>query len=129
QAADGIRDKLVTGVQTCALPISPVVTTIPPDAPPTTATTAPPAPTPPRPVDRPSRSAVAPPPAAAPQTTQDKIAAAMARITYPWRQTGYRIVFSGPQPGVQGRTSPPSMGFIEIYVRPDETVDNLAHVI
>lgn len=107
----------------------PVVTTITPDAPPTTATTAPPAPTPPRPVDRPSRSAVAPPPAAAPQTTQDKIAAAMARITYPWQQTGYRIVFSGSQPGMQGRTSPRSMGFIEIYVRPDETVDNLAHVI
>jgi len=72
---------------------------------------------------------VAPPPTAAPQTAQDKIAAAMARITYPWQQTGYRIVFSGPQPGMQGRTSPRSMGFIEIYVRPDETVDNLAHVI
>src|SRR2546425_5968132 len=25
QAEDGIRDKLVTGVQTCALPISPVI--------------------------------------------------------------------------------------------------------
>src|SRR5205823_10054784 len=28
QAEDGIRDKLVTGVQTCALPISPWVTVI-----------------------------------------------------------------------------------------------------
>src|SRR2546425_8813945 len=29
QAEDGIRDKLVTGVQTCALPISPVQVTSP----------------------------------------------------------------------------------------------------
>ena len=53
----------------------------------------------------------------------------MARISYPWQQLGYRIVFEGPVPGMSGRTSPRSMGTIEIYVQPDETVDMLAHVI
>ncbi|MBV8386418.1 MAG: hypothetical protein JO155_06465 [Acidimicrobiia bacterium] len=80
------------------------------------------------------------PPAAAPSrpvhvtqapvsTPTERIAAAMARISYPWQQLGYRIVFEGPVPGMAGRTSPRSMGTIEIYVRPDETVDMLAHVI
>jgi hypothetical protein len=107
----------------------PVTTAVQPDPPPTTATTALPAPAPPRPADRPSRSVVATPQEDAPQTTQAQVAAAMARITYPWRQLGYRIVFRGPQPGIEGRTSPRSMATIEIYVRPDESVDNLAHVI
>jgi hypothetical protein len=35
----------------------------------------------------------------------------------------------GPQPGIWGRTSQPSLSTIEIYVRPDESVDMLAHVI
>ena len=64
-----------------------------------------------------------------PATTQDRISAALARVSYPWQQLGYRINFLGPQSGVSGRTSPRSMGFIDIYVRPDESVDTLAHVI
>jgi hypothetical protein len=67
--------------------------------------------------------------AAPPAAPQAKAAAALARISYPWRQLGYRINFLGPQPGVSGRTSPRSMGFIDIYIRPDESVDMLAHVI
>jgi hypothetical protein len=67
--------------------------------------------------------------ASAVSTPQERIAAAMARISYPWQQLGYRIVFEGPVPGMSGRTSQRSMGTIEIYVRADETVDMLAHVI
>jgi hypothetical protein len=94
----------------------------------TTVSTAPPAdPAPPRPADRPSRSAVSVPAPTA--TVESKEAAALARVSYPWQQLGYRIVFLGPQAGVWGRTSPRSMGFIDIYVRPDESVDMLAHVI
>src|SRR5438094_10524844 len=38
QAEDGIRDRTVTGVQTCALPISPTVTVEPPSPPPGSST-------------------------------------------------------------------------------------------
>jgi hypothetical protein len=64
-----------------------------------------------------------------PPSGQARISEALGRITYPWQQLGYRIVFLGPQPGIAGRTSPLSLATIEIYVRPDETVDMLAHVI
>src|SRR5438309_2307783 len=57
------------------------------------------------------------------------VSEALARISYPWRQLGYRIVFMGPEPGMWGRTSQRSLSTIEIYVRPDESVDMLAHVV
>lgn len=102
-------------------PVAPApVTTVP--NPPTSADA------PPRPVDRPSRadSATAP---ADPGTPQSRVSEALGRISYPWQQLGYRIVFLGPQPDMWGRTSPRSLATIEIYVRPDESVDMLAHVI
>ncbi|MBV8162382.1 MAG: hypothetical protein JO265_15795, partial [Acidimicrobiia bacterium] len=64
-----------------------------------------------------------------PRTPDGRIAAALGRIDYPWQQLGYRIVFLGPESGLFGRTSPRELGTIEIYVRPDENVDTLAHVI
>jgi len=105
----------------------PVVTPVVTEPTTTVSTAPPPAPAPPRPPDRPSRSAELAP--APPATSQDKVTAALGRISYPWQQLGYRINFLGPQGGVSGRTSPRSMGFIDIYVRPDESVDMLAHVI
>jgi len=104
---------------------------VPPVAPePTTTVPAPPpapAPAPPPQVAAPPSTLAPPPPE--PSTPEARISAALARISYPWQQLGYRIVFLGPQPGISGRTSPRSMGFIDIYVRPDENVDTLAHVI
>ena len=55
-------------------------------------------------------------------------AAALARISYDWRQTGYTISFFGPRPGLYGRTGN-GIKRIEIFVRPDETPDFLAHVV
>ena len=62
-------------------------------------------------------------------TTEARINAAMALVSYPWQQLGYRILFEGAQPGMQGRTSPRRLGTIEIYVRPGVSADDLAHVI
>jgi hypothetical protein len=92
------------------------------------------------PPSRPSPTAPAPvaerPAAAAANTTStdppnpaDRVTQALARIAYPWQRLGYRIVFMGPQPGIWGRTSPRSLATIEVYVRPDESVDMLAHVL
>jgi len=64
-----------------------------------------------------------------PPTAADRVSEALARISYPWRQLGYRIVFMGPEAGMWGRTSQRSLSTIEIYVRPDESVDMLAHVV
>ena len=102
-------------------PVLAAPTTTPADAPP------PDAALPGTPVG-PSRSASTTAPSD-PPTAADRVSAAMARISYPWRQLGYRIVFMGPEPTLWGRTSQRSMSMIEIYVRPDESVDMLAHVI
>jgi hypothetical protein len=113
-----------------ALPDGPaVVTPVTPDPTTTVAATAPEA-VPPRPPDRPSRAANA---GAAGQdpaaTVEARINTAMALVSYPWRQLGYRILFESAQPGMQGRTSPRRLGTIEIYVRPDVSAGDLAHVI
>ena len=124
------RRVAAAGYQSSAWPGSsdqPVVTPVPPA--PTTTVPAPAA-APPAPVRAaaPQSTASVPPPPD-PSTPEGRISAAMARISYPWQQLGYRIIFLGPQAGISGRTSPRSMGFIDIYVRPDESVDTLAHVI
>jgi len=64
-----------------------------------------------------------------PPTAAGRVSEALARISYPWRQLGYRIVFLGPEAGMWGRTSQRSLSTIDIYVRPDESVDMLAHVV
>jgi len=124
------RRVAAAGYQSSAWPgpsDQPVVTPVPPA--PTTTVPAPAA-APPAPVRAaaPQSTASVPPPPD-PSTPEGRISAAMARISYPWQQLGYRIIFLGPQAGISGRTSPRSMGFIDIYVRPDESVDTLAHVI
>jgi len=98
-------------------------------APPTTgATPAPSTTAPPPPVAHPPDSVATTAPAD-PAAVADRVSAALGRISYPWHQLGYRIVFMGPEPGLWGRTSQRSLSTIEIYVRPDESVDMLAHVI
>jgi len=75
----------------------------------------------------------APAPEAAPApdanaSPEERGAAALARISYPWQQTGYTISFYGPRPGLYGRTGN-GIRRIEIFVRPDESADLLAHVV
>jgi hypothetical protein len=104
--------------------VTPVLT-----APPTTgAGAAAPTTTPPPPAGHRSDPVATTTPAD-PPAVADRVSAALGRISYPWQQLGYRIVFLGPQPGLWGRTSQRSLSTIEIYVRPDESVDMLAHVI
>ena len=97
--------------------------------PPTTSTTAPTV-APAREIAPPT-SAPAPAPTSAPapaMTIQQRGEAALARLTYPYQQLGYTIVFLPGMPGYFGR------GFheqrrIEVYVRSNESDDELAHIV
>jgi hypothetical protein len=75
----------------------------------------------------------APPRATAPALTASlpasaRVADAMSRLSYPWRQLGYTILFEGAQAGVLGTTDP-GRHVITIYVRPDESAAAIAHVV
>jgi len=54
--------------------------------------------------------------------------AALARITYPWRDLGYDVVFLGGRRGLFGKTIPTAHR-IEIYVRRDEDDALLTHMV
>ncbi|MCU1450218.1 MAG: hypothetical protein JWP02_2388, partial [Acidimicrobiales bacterium] len=54
--------------------------------------------------------------------------AALARMSYPWAQVGFRINFSGAMPGYYGKTLR-SAREIDIYVRPGESFEFLRHVV
>lgn len=54
--------------------------------------------------------------------------AALARISYPWRQLGYSVVFLPGEPGLLGKTIP-SSHTIQIFVRQGETFDRMSHAL
>lgn len=66
------------------------------------------------------------------ETIDDRGAAALARIDYPWEQLGFEIRFRPPRRGVRGMTFPEERR-IELYVRLGDpvarTVHDLAHEI
>lgn len=64
----------------------------------------------------------------APGTIESRGAAALALIDYPWRRTGYSIVFAGPNPNLLGLTEP-SRKQITIYLRPSQTTADITHVL
>ena len=61
-------------------------------------------------------------------TVEQRGAAALALISYPWRRTGYSIVFTGPNTGLLGLTDPPRKQ-ITIYVRPGQSIRDIAWVV
>ena len=61
-------------------------------------------------------------------TIEERGAAALALINYPWTRTGYSIVFTGPNVGLLGLTDPPTKR-MTIYVRPGQSVRDIAWVL
>jgi len=59
---------------------------------------------------------------------QRRGAEALARISYPWQQLGYTVVFTGGRPGLLGGTVP-EQRLILVFVRPDEDLNLLTHTI
>lgn len=55
-------------------------------------------------------------------------AAALALLDYPWAAIGYRIVFSGPRSGLLGLATGDTRQ-IDIYVRPSQTAAEIARTI
>ena len=54
--------------------------------------------------------------------------AALARISYPWRELGYSVTFLSGQPGLLAKTIP-SSHTIQVFVRQGETFDRMAHAL
>jgi hypothetical protein len=54
--------------------------------------------------------------------------AALARISYPWRQLGYSVTFLSGRPGLLAKTDPKSHT-IEVFVRQGETFDRMTHAV
>ena len=61
-------------------------------------------------------------------TVEERGAAALALIKYPWERTGYSIVFTGPNDGLMGLTDP-NRKHITIYVRPAQSTTDIARVL
>jgi hypothetical protein len=61
-------------------------------------------------------------------TVEQRGAAALALINYPWERTGFSIVFTGPNSGLLGLTDPNSQR-ITIYVRPTQSTRDIARVL
>jgi hypothetical protein len=64
----------------------------------------------------------------APGTIESRGAAALALVDYPWKRTGYSIVFTGPNPNLLGLTEP-SRKQITIYLRPTQSTGDIIHVL
>jgi hypothetical protein len=104
--------------------LTPVTTTtIAP--PPTTAVTAPPTT---RVTSPPTTRVTAPRVVAASATVEERGAAALALINFPWQQLGYRVDFVGGRVGVLGETNS-TLHTITIYVRDGQTPQQLARTI
>ena len=63
-----------------------------------------------------------------PGTVEERGAAALALIKYPWDRTGYSIAFTGPNDGLLGLTDP-NRKQITIYVRPAQSTADIARVL
>ena len=88
-----------------------------------------PTPTPTATTPRPARTAPKPTTTTtAPGTIESRGAAALALIDYPWKRTGYSIVFAGPNPNLLGLTEP-SRKQITIYLRPTQSTADITHVL
>ncbi|HEV7862885.1 MAG TPA: hypothetical protein VGR20_09300 [Acidimicrobiia bacterium] len=61
-------------------------------------------------------------------TVEQRGAAALALIRYPWERTAYAIVFTGPNDGLLGLTEP-SRKRITIYIRPTQSTRDIARVL
>jgi hypothetical protein len=61
-------------------------------------------------------------------TVEERGAAALALITYPWPRTGYSIVFTGPNDGLLGLTDPNSKR-TTIYIRSTQSIKDIARVL
>lgn len=104
-------------VTTAAQPAPPAPVAEPPPAP-----APPPPPPPPPPVTQPP--APQPPPAPA-MTAEERGRAALAKISYPWQQLGYDVVFMGPRSGVRAMIRGQERR-IEVYIRPGDSIDLIA---
>jgi hypothetical protein len=71
-------------------------------------------------------AARAAPPAAA-MTIEQRGAAALALIKYPWAWTGYQIVYSGPRDGLHGYAQGATKR-IDVYVRPRDSIAVIAWI-
>jgi hypothetical protein len=65
--------------------------------------------------------------APAPQTIEQRGAAALARIAYPWQKLGYSVTYLGNNPGLLGKANCGTHE-ISIYVRPSQTIQQIAFV-
>lgn len=72
----------------------------------------------------------APAPAAPPAPSREEVvgSAALARIGYPWQETGFTVRFLPERPGYLGMTYMEGRR-IEVYVRPSQGVDDVARVL
>jgi hypothetical protein len=61
-------------------------------------------------------------------TVEQRGAAALALIKYPWERTGYSIGFTGPNNGLLGLTDP-NRKQITIYIRPTQSTSDIARVL
>jgi hypothetical protein len=61
-------------------------------------------------------------------TVEQRGAAALALIKYPWERTGYSIGFTGPNTGLLGLTDP-NRKQITIYIRPTQSTTDIARVL
>jgi hypothetical protein len=61
-------------------------------------------------------------------TVEQRGAAGLALINYPWERTGYSIVFTGPNTGLLGLTDP-NRKQITIYIRPTQSTTDIARVL
>jgi len=61
-------------------------------------------------------------------TVEQRGAAALALIKYPWERTGYSIGFTGPSSGLLGLTDP-NRKQITIYIRPTQSTTDIARVL
>jgi hypothetical protein len=61
-------------------------------------------------------------------TVEERGAAALALINYPWPRTGFSIAFTGPNSGLLGLTDPNSKR-ITIYIRPTQSTRDIARVL
>lgn len=66
--------------------------------------------------------------AATPGTVEQRGAAALALIDYPWQRTGYSVAFGGPNEGLMGLTEG-GRKLITIYVRPGQSARSIAWVL
>jgi hypothetical protein len=63
-----------------------------------------------------------------PRTVEQRGAAALALIRYPWERTGYSIVFTGPNDGLLGLTEP-AQRRMTVYIRATQSIQEIARVL